>query len=47
MSIRDKRPLREGKGIREGTYMDPNFTLTLVDFVYDNLCLQSARPKRG
>jgi hypothetical protein len=47
VSIRDKQPLREEKGMRKGTYMDPNFTLTLVDFVYDNLCFQSARPKRG
>ena len=41
LSIRDK-----DKG-SYSTYVDPNFTLTLVDFVYDNLCLQSARPKRG
>ena len=30
-------PCAKRKGIREGTYVDPNFTLTLVDFVYDNL----------
>jgi hypothetical protein len=27
VSTRDKQPLREEKGIREGTYVDPNFTL--------------------
>ena len=38
--MRDKWRLREEKGIGQGAYVETNFTLTLVDFIYDRFCLQ-------
>ena len=44
--MRDKYRLPEAKGIGQGTYAETDFTLTLVELIYDCLWSQSVRPKR-